>query len=85
MMGSEHYPDRRQFLTGASALVAAMHAPWMWATPWTRGPEVGDGDARILGLRLLTATPLAEMKNFYHRTLGLPVLEEGPDRLTIAG
>ena len=28
-------------------------------------------DPRILSLELVTAAPLAEMKAFYHRTLGL--------------
>src|SRR5262245_7878322 len=40
---------------------------------------------RILSLELLTAAPLADMKRFYHQTLGLRVLEEKADRLTIAG
>ncbi len=38
---------------------------------------------RILSLELLTAAPLANMKEFYHQKLGLPVSDEKPDRLTI--
>jgi catechol-2,3-dioxygenase len=37
-----------------------------------------------LNLALLTSVPLAKMKEFYHQVLGLPVLEETPDRLTLA-
>ena len=38
---------------------------------------------RILSLRLLTATPLESMREFYHETLGLPVLAEQTDEFTI--
>jgi catechol 2,3-dioxygenase-like lactoylglutathione lyase family enzyme len=40
---------------------------------------------RILSLELLTAAPLAAMKDFYHGKLGLRVTDERDDRLTIAG
>lgn len=39
---------------------------------------------RIRRLELLSAAPLAEMKAFYHQALGLNIMEEKPDRLTIA-
>jgi catechol 2,3-dioxygenase-like lactoylglutathione lyase family enzyme len=42
-----------------------------------------DPGPRILALELLTAAPLAAMKTFYAGTLGLRVLEEKDDRLTI--
>ena len=38
---------------------------------------------RILSLRLLTATPLAKLKYFFHTVLALPILENRPDELTI--
>jgi hypothetical protein len=39
---------------------------------------------RIIRLELLTAAPLASMKEFYHRLIGLPVLDDAPGRLTLA-
>lgn len=39
--------------------------------------------ARIRHLNLQTAAPLPKMKRFYHETLGLPVVEEKSDQLTI--
>lgn len=41
------------------------------------------GNARITALRLLTTTPLAEMKKFYTETIGFPVVSDKPDELTI--
>ncbi len=41
--------------------------------------------ARILKLRLLTATPLAEMKKFYHELLGFPLLDEKANEFTFTG
>src|SRR4051794_9418380 len=38
---------------------------------------------RILGLELLSSAPLAGMKDFYHKSLGLGVVEDKPERLTI--
>jgi catechol-2,3-dioxygenase len=40
--------------------------------------------ARIMGLRLVTRRPLAEMRRFYHELLGLPILEDRPEALTVA-
>ena len=42
-------------------------------------------EPRILSLRLLTAAPLEKMKAFYHKTLGLTVLKEDSNELTIGG
>jgi catechol-2,3-dioxygenase len=79
--------DRRQFLawTAASAAFFAVHG-----SPATGDPEPASSPGerkgagpRILSLELLTAAPLAAMKDFYHRSLGLHVVEETPDRLTI--
>jgi hypothetical protein len=73
-------PDRRQFLarTSASAVIAAHLS---LAAP---AKEQKVTDPRIRRLDLLTAAPLGEMKKFYHGSLGLPVEEDKPDRLTIA-
>ena len=80
--------DRRRFLAGASAsaLLAATHGPVAGAAvpgPGSSPRTRGEAPQRILGLRLLTATPLAEMKDFYHRALGLPVLSERSGELTV--
>ena len=62
-------------MAGAAALTLALPSA---------GAELAD-EPRILGLELLTAAPLAAMKDFYHGTLGLRVTDERDDRLTIAG
>src|SRR5262245_37101591 len=81
-------PDRRQFLAWASAelTVVAAHDCLAHEGPGPASPSGGRREAapRIVSLELLTATPLAAMKAFYHRSLGLPVADERPDRLTIA-
>jgi catechol-2,3-dioxygenase len=81
--------DRRSFLARAStwaALIAAHRSLLSWnpgsASPPHDHRKLGP---RILGLALLTAAPLTKMKEFYHHVLGLRVLEETPDDLTIAG
>ena len=78
---------RRQFLAAASTVsafvairtcVSAQNLP-----PESRAPAAKVVVPRILSLALTSSASLAEMKEFYHRTLGLPVLEEKADRLTI--
>jgi catechol-2,3-dioxygenase len=78
-------PDRRKFLahTSAAAALIAAHeaaAPEAAAAP---GEKPGGGP-RIVSLTLLTAAPLAKMKDFYQKTIGLRLLEDAPDRLTVA-
>jgi len=53
------------------------------------GVEMGDalgpdGEPRITGLRLRTAAPLSQMRDFYHRLLGLEILDETADAVTVA-
>ncbi len=76
--------SRRQFLRTASAtaLIAALHPQTGGAAPRT---AVRAGEPLLLGLRLLTAEPLASMKAFYHGALGFPVLEETSELLTVLG
>ncbi|MCG8458656.1 MAG: hypothetical protein MI919_20445, partial [Holophagales bacterium] len=76
--------SRRQFLhtASAAALIAALHPRGAGARS---GPAASNGEPLLLGLRLLTAEPLASMKAFYHGSLGFPVLEETPDLLTVVG
>ena len=79
--------DRRGFLARASAcsaLIAAHGGPPSWSPGWASSPDNRKkNSARILSLTLLTCAPLAKMKEFYHHVLGLPVLKETSDRLTI--
>jgi catechol-2,3-dioxygenase len=79
--------DRRQFLAWASASAAflAAHHGLVAEGRASASPSRGRDDPgpRILGLELLSAVPLATMRAFYHRSLGLPLLDEGPDRLTL--
>jgi hypothetical protein len=82
-------PTRRRFLAWASAATAVIAAhgcttsedPAPAPPPPTERDETGP---RIVSLELLTAAPLAEMKTFYQRSLGLSILEERPDRFTVA-
>jgi len=86
MTTTPRQPTRRRFLRLAAAVVLAAHgcAPRP-ATPGPAPAEEGTmGDARIRGLELLCGAPLARMKDFYHRSLGLAVAGEEPGRLTIA-
>jgi catechol-2,3-dioxygenase len=77
--------DRRRFLAWASCLAAhhglAAEGLASGSTPTSRGRD--EPGPRILGLELLSSAPLATMKEFYHRSLGLRLLGEAPDRLTI--
>jgi len=41
--------------------------------------------SRILKIRLVTAAPLTDMRQFYHGKLGLPVLGESSTEITIGG
>lgn len=80
--------SRRRFLSAASAsaFVAAAHGHLTWAAPMSAKATTETAQApRILGLRLRTAAPLPAMKAFYHGKLGLPVLAEGDDEITIGG
>ncbi|MBI3408402.1 MAG: hypothetical protein HY040_08600 [Planctomycetes bacterium] len=87
--------SRRSFLAGASAFGAVLAAHQIGAGGGTtqegqkakskaNGSESPDAP-RILSLELLTAAPLPRMKEFYHDSLGLRVVEDRRDRLTIAG
>ena len=75
---------RRKFLAtaSASALVMAAHRHIAWAAPLL---DESHSPARIVSLRLRTAAPLEKMKEFYGKTLGLPVLAEGSSEITIGG
>jgi hypothetical protein len=80
-------PTRRRFLAWASAATAWIAAHGCTTSenpaPATSSPERDESGPRIVSLELLTAAPLAPMMTFYHRSLGLPVLDERPDRFTV--
>lgn len=66
--------NRRQFMSGVAALIAA-HTDFAWAAPGSKpASKTQDGAPRILSLRLSCAAPLAEMRSFYRAKLGLPIL-----------
>jgi len=69
--------DRRGFLAASVAGAVA------FALRGT-GAELAD-EPRIIALELLATAPLGAMKDFYHGTLGLRVIDERDDQLTVAG
>ena len=79
---------RRKFL-GASgaAAVALVAAHRCLGQEHANAPPAATAKnmhPRILSLELLTSAPLARMKQFYHQALGLRVVDERADRLTLA-
>ena len=77
---------RRKFLgaSGAAALLAAHRCLAQDRSNARPAVAAKDMNPRILRLELLTSAPLAQMKKFYHQTLGLRMLDERADRLTLA-
>ncbi len=77
--------DRRRFLAQVST-AGALLAAHSWAIPGASGAgrTRERSGPRIRGLELSTAASLARMRHFYHGLLGLPVVDEGSERLTIA-
>jgi hypothetical protein len=79
--------DRRhllQWAAGAGALIAAHQSISCEPLTASQNQEPAMHSPLIRSLQLLSSAPLVEMKSFYHQLLGLPVLAEQPDRLTIA-
>jgi hypothetical protein len=88
-MNPQHVPpDRRHFLgqASAAAIFLAAHGCADATEPKSPTPPARADAAgpRIRRLELLTAAPLAKMKEFYHTTLGLAVADDKADRLSIA-
>src|SRR6185369_5003717 len=76
---------RRRFLGWASASSAFLAAHGLFAEEAPQIAQKSDAmEHRILSLELLCAVPLAAMREFYNRMLGLKVVEDLADRLTIA-
>jgi catechol-2,3-dioxygenase len=77
--------DRRRFLTWVSASWLAAHHRLVadGAAARLASQGLGEPGARIVGLKLLAAAPLAAMKEFYNGSLELRLLDEGLGRLTI--
>jgi catechol-2,3-dioxygenase len=78
MDGLKYQPSRRDFLEWTAAYGALTLAPEL------PDMENDHADPRIPRLELLTAAPLEQMMDFYHRLLGLEVLDDRPEQLTIA-
>jgi catechol-2,3-dioxygenase len=76
-------PDRRHFLAWASAAGAFFAAHGYSAAEEPMPKREAKGEPLIRHLKLLSSAPLADMKGFYHKSLGLGVAEEKPDRLTV--
>ena len=76
-------PDRRHFLTWASTTGAFFAAHGCSGAEDPMRDTVGKGEPLIRHLELLSAAPLADMKAFYHTSLGLRIAEEKADRLTV--
>ena len=81
------YLSRRGFLWSTSTASAFFAAHGLGADePMPASPKQGSDKApRILGLELLSAASLTSMRDFYHGQLGLRLLDDRADRLTIAG
>jgi catechol-2,3-dioxygenase len=87
MNASSGRSDRRQFLSRACAATALIAAHQTFTgtarASASMAEAAGDERPRITSLTLLTAAPLAKMKEFYRDLLGLPVLAERAGRVTI--
>lgn len=87
-MGSQSLDlDRRRFLSWASA-AGTFFAAHGFAMPQQSnvGFPLGnaeEGAPRIRSLELLSSAPLPSMKEFYQQVLGLRVIEDSSQRLTI--
>jgi len=81
-------PGRRRFLHWASASAVFFAAHGFFAPDGSTSEAAGgagrETGPRLLSLELLSSAPLQQLKQFYEQTLGLRLLEERPDRLTIA-
>ncbi len=86
MADTPQLADRRGFLQSITAAAAFFGSHHLYAEePMpTVTPAAGKSGHRILSLELLSAAPLATMRDFYQRLLGLRVVDDQPERLTIA-
>ena len=76
--------DRRQFLGSAAATAAFFATHDSRLTGGQLPPPTIDVKVpRILGLELLSGSPMAAMKEFYGKALDLRLLDERDDRFTV--
>lgn len=77
--------NRRKFIQSASAaaLITALHPSFLFGRKFENSSKTKNGSPLIGSLRLLTAAPLNEMKEYYHAVLDLPVLDESSNQITI--
>ena len=74
-----YLPDRRHFLAWASAAGAFFAAHGFPAAAEPAANKDGKDEPLLQHLELLSAAPLADMKAFYHTTLGLGVARAAID------
>jgi hypothetical protein len=89
MSKGHHSISRRDFLAMVPTAAAFLAAHDLLADtpPVTTAPaETSNkkGQHRIHGLRLLTAAPLTEMREFYHKKLGFRIVSESKSEITFA-
>jgi catechol 2,3-dioxygenase-like lactoylglutathione lyase family enzyme len=88
MADSFTHVDRREFLarvSASTALIAAHVCVGSGEAARSGSPENSpEALPRLQNLELLTAAPLAKMKEFYHDVLGFRILDQQPHRLQIA-
>jgi hypothetical protein len=78
--------NRREFLkrAGAASMFLAAHEALCGGEPVTNGANAGEAGARILRLELATTVALGAMRDFYQGLLRMRVVEDHPERLTVA-
>lgn len=79
--------NRREFVGDLAFAAAVLAAHHFWARKGNAVESIPgaarESDPRIRSLELRTAATWVEMAHFYHDLLGLPIVEESPERLTI--
>ena len=71
-------------MTASAGIMAVFNAHNLFAAAGCLSPnKIADGDRLINELRLVTITPLNEMKRFYGKLTGLTIGQDKPGELTI--
>src|SRR5262245_35396741 len=74
--------DRRSFLARTSVMGAILAAHECTATEEPIAEKDVSDQPLIRHLELLASAPLVDLKAFYHKSLGLDIVEDKNDRLT---
>jgi hypothetical protein len=86
MSALHHRQRRREFLVGAAASVVTASFGLAGKTAGATTMETSktaEGEHRILSLRLLTAAPLDEMRDYYRKVIGLEIANESETEFEI--